>query len=167
MGLFNHKATNRAVDASGAPVRNAVRKIYPKGAVSNAPAYRDPDLTIMRVSDMKSDASGYFDLCYMQDGEYRVEIESPQGDVLYVADSVFVGSHLRTQELDEYGSTDQLENDVFLSYDETIGRYPVRPGQKILICSTDIQYKVMPADESAPQLVSGGRQILSDRNAVY
>lgn len=156
MGLFNHEAANRALDASDAPVQDAIRKIYLQGAASNAPAYQDPDLTIMRVSDMKSDASGYFDLCYVQDGEYRVEIESPQGDILYSADSVFVGSHLRTQELDEYSSTDQLRDDVFLSYHEVTGRYPVRPGQKILICSTDIQYKVMPAEESVPQLVSAG-----------
>lgn len=156
MGLFNHEAANRALDASGAPVQDAIRKIYLQGAASNAPAYQDPDLTIMRVSDMKSDALGYFDLCYVQDGEYRVEIESPQGDILYSADNVFVGSHLRTQELDEYNSTDQLRDDVFLSYQEVTGRYPVRPGQKILICSTDIQYKVMPAEESVPQLVSAG-----------
>lgn len=156
MGLFNHEAANRAVDTSGAPVGNAVRKIYPKGAVSNAPAYQDPDLTIMRVSDMKSDSAGYFDLCYIQDGEYRVEIESPQGEVLYSAEGVIVGSHLRTQELDEYTSTDQLQGDVFLSYGEETGRYTVRPGQKIVICSTDIQYKVMPEDESAPHLVSAG-----------
>ncbi|MBT51972.1 MAG: hypothetical protein CMF72_00860 [Mameliella sp.] len=156
MGLFNHEAANRALEASDVPVQNAIRRIYLQGAASNAPVYEDPDLTIMRVSDMKSDASGYFDLCYVQDGEYRVEIESPQGDILYSADNVFVGSHLRTQELDEYNSTDQLRDDVFLSYQEVTGRYPVRPGQKILICSTDIQYKVMPADESAPQLVSAG-----------
>ncbi|ASP23584.1 ubiquitin-activating enzyme E1 FCCH domain protein (plasmid) [Antarctobacter heliothermus] len=156
MGLFNHEAANRALDASDAPVQDAIRKIYLQGAASNAPAYQDPDLTIMRVSDMKSDALGYFDLCYVQDGEYRVEIESPQGDILYSADNVFVGSHLRTQELDEYNSTDQLRDDVFLSYQEVTGRYPVRPGQKILICSTDIQYKVMPAEESVPQLMSAG-----------
>lgn len=156
MGLFNHEAANRALEASDVPVQNAIRRIYLQGAASNAPVYQDPDLTIMRVSDMKSDASGYFDLCYVQDGEYRVEIESPQGDILYSADNVFVGSHLRTQELDEYNSTDQLRDDVFLSYQAATGRYPVRPGQKILICSTDIQYKVMPEDESAPQLISAG-----------
>lgn len=156
MGLFNHENANRAVDAQGAPVQNAIRRIYSKGHVGTAPVYLDPDLTIMRSSDMKSDASGYFDLCYLQTGAYRVEIESPSGKLMYRADDIHIGSNLRDQELDEYATLEQLTADVLLTYEQCTGRYQVRPGQKLLVGSNATQYQVMPETESAPQLVTAG-----------
>ncbi|WP_420326817.1 glycosyl hydrolase family 28-related protein [Mameliella sp.] len=157
MALFNHEAANRAVDSSGAGVRNAVRCIYPKGSNSMAPLYRDPDLTEQQTSDMRSDENGFFGLCYLEEGEYRVVITDPDGrTVLYSADDVLVGNTTPVRSQQDYATLDALAEDGLLSYTAGNGRLKVWPGMRVRVRSTDTDFCVLPEGDGSAQVATTG-----------
>lgn len=157
MGLFSHEAANRAVDTSGTGIRNAVRCIYPKGSNTLAPLYRDPDLTEQLMSDMRSDEAGYFGLCYLEDGEYRVEITAPDGrTVLYTAEDILVGSTTPPQSWRDYGTLPALLDDRLLSYADGTGRLRVWPGMRVRVNATDTYFCVLPEGGGAAQVTTAG-----------
>ena len=139
MGLLNFELANRAIDKAGKPLQNAVRRIYPMASVARAPIFLDPDLTVMQSSDMRSDASGYFGLCYVKNGLYRVEILHPQnldGPPLYEVSNVEVGTVGEYIAQGTFQSFEDLIADEILSYAPKQGRLTVQPGalHRIAVC---------------------------------
>lgn len=159
MGLFNFEMANRAVDGLGNPVKNAVRHIYAMGSETRAPVFQDPDLTLTQSSDMKSDENGFFDLCYLQDGLYRVEIldlKAPNGALLYEAENIEVGIADQLRALRQFETVQELSDDRVLSYMPGKGRLPVRPGSLLRVAAPDMQFRVAAPDEAHFHVTTAG-----------
>lgn len=170
MGLFNHEKANRITDASGNPIANAERRIYPMGSVARAPLFRDPDLTIMQPADMRSDADGYFGLCYLQDGQYRVEIRDPRSPAsapIYAAQNIQVGTLDKTLSARLFETVDQLAADQLLSYTAGHGRLQVQVGEPLHISSANMLYRVMAGDCATPHLVTAGGVRFCEAGTCY
>lgn len=156
MGLLCRKSIQRATSESGQPMPRSKRYVFAAGRDFLAPVFSDPGLTRQLANPMVANENGDFDLCYTIDGQYRVVIESPRGQVLTREENVVVGSILEQGFARGFATPQEIIDDQLLSYESETGRIQVEPGQFVKTALGSFTYQVAPSDAGCPHLTTAG-----------
>jgi len=92
MGKLDLRNVRQVPEYASTPISGAELRIYNISSDVLSVVYRDPDLTHTRANPLKANTQGHFPICYLIDGEYRLEIERcrPRGALCACADSQWI-----------------------------------------------------------------------------
>lgn len=146
MTLLNQNTTiQSSLNAENIPL-GAMMFVYAAGTDSLMPVYEDPSLTSTQANPLTADATGRFDLCYVRDGLYRIEVRRPNDRVLFSNDNVVVRSSMTVGATSNFMTVASMLADTWLSYSTGKGRIRVVPGEVISVAEGGFSYKVAASD---------------------
>lgn len=130
--------------------------VYNEGTDNRSPIYTDSALTNPTANPVCCDENGYFDLLYVVDGRYRIEVTNQNGDLLYQETDVRINSSTSPKILSDMGA---LTSDKLLSYDYSDKGQLAQPGDIISVAAGNFAYEVVDAgrDDYHLQTVGGLR----------
>lgn len=148
MPILRHNSFMRSLDKMGAPLKGSKRSIFLNDKVDQAQAFSDPELLVSQPPEQYSDVNGYFPVCFLKTGVYRIEIHDRNGQLLSRASDIWVGEKARSAGLNKYPNYADLSEDQLLSYHEATGRVQVLAGQELDSEATQIKYRILPEGET-------------------
>ena len=158
MGTLTHPSALVARDQQGTPVPFAQMSVYAVGSVNLCPIFSDFHLTVMQQNPVRADANGVFPICYLLDGEYKLETVDRRGKVMETVDDVAVETVI-------VGAADA--NPIFatvadvlgtptLSYTDGEGLRVVSEGDIVSVADGAVSYRVAAAAAGDQHVTTAG-----------
>jgi hypothetical protein len=156
MGLLQNAFSMKAVDVSGNALEGAKKYIYHSGTDRLAQVHADPALTEVQSNPVRSDREGCFEMAFLRDGVYRIELRTAQDVVLQVLDPVVVFSGLDFGERYRFATLTDLLDDRLLAYGASPMAGSALAGDMVAIAVNGAVYEVAPETEAAPHVTTAG-----------
>jgi len=156
MGLLNLPNSRIALNGSGDPVDGAKLEVFYAGRDTRSPIYLDANQTRMTANPMLANAMGRFQLCYVSEGDYRVRVTAPNGEVLYDIDNVAVQASPASLVKSVFNSVRNLMDDELLSYSKAVGQTIVAEGDVLTVIGDEYSYSVVGGTDPSYHLETAG-----------
>ncbi|GGB26426.1 hypothetical protein GCM10011324_40290 [Allosediminivita pacifica] len=156
MGILNPNDASQLPNYGSQPVPHARAYVYWAGTEVMSPLYKDPHLTVSCSNPLVADENGQFDLCYVVNGNYRLQVVDPRGREIAHADAIPVHVPKAHGIFKGFETVSELLADHVLSYAPGRGREQILPGQLVRVNEGGFAYRVAPEGAQDANLVTAG-----------
>ncbi|SFH50344.1 hypothetical protein SAMN04488020_11832 [Palleronia marisminoris] len=165
MGLFDPQSSKQLAGLTSISAPRARLFIYRAGTDCLAPIFSDSNLTLMQSNPITGDEAGYFDPCYLIDGDYRVVVRTRTGHVLLDLDNIPSRTGLETGVIQEFRNLKELQSDKTLSYAGSPSLLKVNEGDLVRVHEENQSLVAAPADARDEHYVTAGGVKIYDPTA--
>ena len=155
MDFFHFETIFGHIDPILEPLSWSQIRVYNYGSDQLSQLFEDAGLTIKDSNPIQADKMGNFKLLYLLDGLYRFELHSANGEIIAIADNLFIGAS-RPNRIPNFETVAALLADRFLNYSSNITPFFVQPGSIIQVGTGTFVYQVASQSASDAHLTTAG-----------
>ncbi len=130
-----------AIPVTGGPYIHV--NVYKEGTDIRCPIYTDSGLTNRTANPVSSDEERSFDLLYLVDGRYRLEITDRRGVLLHQVNNVSINSSGPLARSKTFADFTALKADTLFSTEYSSKRQLAQPGELISVTEGNFSYEVV------------------------
>jgi hypothetical protein len=153
MGLLHLPGPNLAETLGSG---HAKQYVYFENRDVLAPLFNDAALTSARANPVTGNENGVFDLCYLVDGTYDVELRNHRDELIARQDGVRVNAASQLGLVKGYTQLTELLQDQTLSYHDAHGKQTIPVGQILQVTEGNYAYKIASLDAAGAHLTTDG-----------